>query len=209
MIYIYTQAKYKTTHLNFINKPLSSALHPHHLFGLGDLLVAGPVVPTLAPYVNVLATIMGMPLDFLHFVIGGRLSLLAFCAAPSHGNRYHRTLTCVGITAGVGDGALLSSTGAGDGTLCPSSATLLGGGVPAVASSLAGVLALALPRAGSSSATSVVVATAGCSTGCSVAVCPATLCSVATGSVILELKTLPGSTFEAVLQGKLNLELPH
>ena len=91
--YIHTPAEYKTTHLNFINEPLSSTLYPRRLLGLGDLLVAGPVVPTLAPYVNVLATITGTSVDFLHFVIGGRLSLLALRATPSHGNRYHRTLT--------------------------------------------------------------------------------------------------------------------
>ena len=117
--------------------------------------------------------------------------------------------SCVGATAGVGDGALPPSIGVGDGTSCPSSATLLGGGVPAVASPLVGVLAPTLSRVGSSSATSVVAATAGCSTGCSVAVCPATLCSAATSSVVLELKTLPGSTSEAVLQGKPNPDLLH
>jgi len=86
-------AEYKTTHLNFINEPLSSVLYPRRLLGLGDLLVASLVVPTLAPYVNMLATIVGTPLDFLHFVVGGRLGLLALRATPSHGNGYHRTLT--------------------------------------------------------------------------------------------------------------------
>ena len=55
--------------------------------------MAGPVVPTLAPNVNVLATIVGTPLDLLHFVIRGRADLLALRATPSHGNGYHRTLT--------------------------------------------------------------------------------------------------------------------
>jgi len=86
-------AEYETTHLNFTNEPLSITLYPRRLLGLGDLLVAGLVVPALAPYVNVLATIMGTPLDLLHFVIGGRLGLLAFCATPNHGNGYQRTLT--------------------------------------------------------------------------------------------------------------------
>jgi len=93
--YIYTPAEYKTTHLNFIDEVLGSTLFPLRLLSFGDLLMAGPVVPTLAPYVNMLATIMGTPLDFLHFVIRCRSSLLAFCATPSHGNRYHRTLTSV------------------------------------------------------------------------------------------------------------------
>ena len=93
MVYIYTPAEHKTTHLNFIDEPLGSALHPLCLLGLGDLLVAGPVIPALAPYINVLATVMGTPLNFLHFVIGDRLGLLALCATTSHGNGYHRTLT--------------------------------------------------------------------------------------------------------------------
>jgi len=59
--YIYTPTEYKTTHLNFIDEPLGSALYPLRLIGVGDLLVAGPVAPTLAPYVNVLATIVGTP----------------------------------------------------------------------------------------------------------------------------------------------------
>ena len=91
--YIHTPAEYKTTHLNFINEPLSSALYPRRLLGLGDLLMASPVVPTLAPHVNMLVTIVRTPLDFLHFVIGSRLGLLALRTTPSHGNEYHRTLT--------------------------------------------------------------------------------------------------------------------
>jgi hypothetical protein len=31
--------------------------------------MTGPVVPTLVPHVNVLATIVGTPLDLLHLVI--------------------------------------------------------------------------------------------------------------------------------------------
>jgi hypothetical protein len=54
-------AEYKTTYLYFINEPLSSALYPCRLLGLGELFVAGPVVPTLAPHVNVLVTIVGTP----------------------------------------------------------------------------------------------------------------------------------------------------
>jgi len=91
--YTHILAEYKTTYLDFIDEPLGSALYPRHLLGLGELLVIGLVVPTLAPHVNMLATIMGAPLDLLHFVIGGCLGLLALCATPSRGNRYQRTLT--------------------------------------------------------------------------------------------------------------------
>ena len=55
--------------------------------------MAGPVVPTLAPHVNVLATIVGTPLDLLHFVIRGGLGLGASLATPSYCNGYHWTLT--------------------------------------------------------------------------------------------------------------------
>jgi len=58
--YIYSNRN-KTTYLNFTDEPLGSALYPLCLLDLGDLLVAGPMVPTLAPYVNVLATIVGTP----------------------------------------------------------------------------------------------------------------------------------------------------
>ena len=51
------------------------------------------VVPTLAPHVNVLETIMGATLDFFYFIVGGRLGLLALCATPSRGHGYHWTLT--------------------------------------------------------------------------------------------------------------------
>jgi len=91
----------------------------------------------------------------------------------------------------------------------PPSAALLGGGVPAVPSPLVGVLDSVLSRAGSSSVTSVAVTAAGCAMGCSGAVCPATSCSTATVSVVLEPKTLSGSTSEVVLQRKSNPKLPH
>jgi len=41
------------------------------------------VVPALAPHVNVLVTILGMTLDLLHFIVGGRLGLLARCTTPA------------------------------------------------------------------------------------------------------------------------------
>ena len=144
--YIHTPAEHKTTHLNFINKPLSSALYPLGLLGLGNLLVAGPVVPKLAPHINMLATIVGAPLDFLHFIIGGRLGPLVLHATPSHGNGYQRTLTPArgafwrgSLRWGWSWGPLFFRW-RGVGTLSPSSATLLGG----VSSPLVGVLAPAL-----------------------------------------------------------------
>jgi len=147
---IYILAEHKNTYLDFFDKPLGSALYPGRLLGLGELFVTDEVVPTLAPHENVLATILGAPLDLLHLVVGGRLGLLTLHATPSRGNRYHRTLT---PTRGAlwrrslrlgGVGALLSSAGRGVGALSPSSATLLGGGVLAASSSLTEVLALIL-----------------------------------------------------------------
>ena len=111
--------------------------------------------------------------------------------------------------AGDGDGALLSSTGTGDGALFSSPTTLLGGGVPAVSSPLVGVPILALAWAGSSSTISVAGTVAGCTMGCSGAVCPTTICSAASGSVVLEPTTLLGSTSEVVLQRKHNSKLLH
>ena len=111
--------------------------------------------------------------------------------------------------AGDGDGALLSSTGTGDGALFSSPTTLLGGGVPAVSSPLVGVPVSALAWAGSSSTISVTGTAAGCAMGCSGAVCPMTICSTASGSVVLEPTTLPGSTSKVVLQRKHNPKLPH
>ena len=209
-IYTYTLAEHKTTHLDFIYEPLGSVLHPLHLLGLGDLLVAGRVIPALAPYINVLATITGTPLDFLHFIIRGRLGLLALCATPSHGNGSPWTLTPArgalqrgSLRRGWSWGPLFFSR-RGDGTLSSSSTTLLGGGVPAVSSPLVGVLALALSWAGSSSATSATATTAGRSTSCSRTVCSAALSSETAGSVVLKPATLPGSTSEAALQRRVN-----
>ena len=50
------------------------------------------MVSTLAPHVNVLATVMGTALDFLYFVVGGCSGLFALRATPSRGHRYYRTL---------------------------------------------------------------------------------------------------------------------
>jgi len=86
-------AEYKATYLDLIDEPLGSAFHPCRFLGLGELFVTNKVIPTLPPHINVLVTIMGVPLDLLHFVVGGRLGLLALCAPPSRGNGYQRTLT--------------------------------------------------------------------------------------------------------------------
>lgn len=57
-------------YLLFTDKTLGGTFHSLHLH-LGDLLVAGLVVSTLAPDVNVLTPVMWVPLDFLHFIVGG------------------------------------------------------------------------------------------------------------------------------------------
>ena len=74
-----------------------------------------------------------------------------------------------------------------------------------VSSPLVGVLALAMSWVGFSSATSVTATTAGCSTGRSGAIGSTRFWSAAAGSVVLEPATLPGSTSEAVLQKRVNL----
>jgi hypothetical protein len=71
---------WEVAYLNFVDKPLGGPFHSLRLFDLGDLLVASPVVPTLTPDINMLAPIMGTPLDLLHFVVGARLGLLALGA---------------------------------------------------------------------------------------------------------------------------------
>jgi len=75
--------KREITYLNLVDEELGSALHSLRLLNLDDLLMVGRVVPRLAPYIDVLATIVGAPLDLFHFVVGDRLSLLAFCATPT------------------------------------------------------------------------------------------------------------------------------
>jgi len=67
--YIHILAKHKTTYLDYVDEPLGSVLYPCRLLGLGELFVADEVVPTLAPHENVLATIMGAPLDLFHFIV--------------------------------------------------------------------------------------------------------------------------------------------
>ena len=76
--------KCEITYLNFVDEALGGALHPFRLFDLGDLLMAGQVVPTLTPYTDMLATIVGTPLDLFHLVVGGRLGPLALYASPNH-----------------------------------------------------------------------------------------------------------------------------
>ena len=96
-------------------------------------------------------------------------------------------------SAGTRVVALSSSVGGGVGTFSPSSATLLGGGVPAVSSPLVGVLAPTLSSAGFSSTVSATGTTAGSSTGCSRSVCSAASLSATAGSVVLKPATLLGS----------------
>jgi hypothetical protein len=58
-------AEHKNTYLDFFDEPLGSALYSGRLLGLGELLVTDEVVPALAPHKNVLATILGAPLDLM------------------------------------------------------------------------------------------------------------------------------------------------
>ena len=95
---LYALTKCEGTYLNIANKTLGGPLHPLRLLDLGDLFVAGPVVSTLAPYTDTLASIVGAPLDLLHLVVGVRLGPLALCAPPHHGQGHHWSLTEVGST---------------------------------------------------------------------------------------------------------------
>ena len=90
--------KCEITYLNLVDEALGSALHSLRLLDLGDLLMAGLVVLTMVPYIDVLATIVGAPLDLFHFIVGGRLSFLALCATPNHDRGHHRTITMVRST---------------------------------------------------------------------------------------------------------------
>jgi hypothetical protein len=63
------RAEHKNTYLDFFDEPLGSALYSGRLLGLGELFMADEVVPMLAPHVNMLATILGAPLDLLHLVV--------------------------------------------------------------------------------------------------------------------------------------------
>jgi len=140
-------AKHKNTYLDFFDEPLGSALYSGRLLGLGELFVTNDVVPTLAPHENVLATILGAPLDLLHLIVRGRLGLLTLRATPAVVIGIKRPLPRLGEPFGEEAssrgrvGALLSSAGEGVGALSPSSVTLLGGGVLVASSSLVGVLA--------------------------------------------------------------------
>ena len=58
--------------------------------------MASPVVPTLAPHIDMVASIVGTPLDLPHLIVGVRLGPLALCAPPHHGRGHHWPLTKVG-----------------------------------------------------------------------------------------------------------------
>jgi len=81
-----------TTYLNLVDVPLSCALHPRGFLRLREFFMTNKMVPTLAPHVNMLATIMGTALDFFYFVVGGRPVLFALRATPSRSHRYYWTL---------------------------------------------------------------------------------------------------------------------
>ena len=54
--------------------------------------MSNEVVPALAPHVDVLATITGMTLDLLHFIVEGRPGLLVRRISPGRGRRHHWAL---------------------------------------------------------------------------------------------------------------------
>ena len=159
--------KCEITYLNLVDEALGSALHSLRLLDLGDLLMAGLVVLTMVPYIDVLATIVGAPLDLFHFIVGGRLSFLALCATPNHDRGHHRTITMVRSTLLRGSlyGRLLHrSRGWSPVLLFPHTARCV---VPAVSSPLVGALVSAFSRAGSSATLSIVGTATGRATGCS------------------------------------------
>ena len=163
------------------------------------------MVPTLAPHVNVLATIMGATLDFFNLVVGGCLSPLALCAPlavvigitgplPRPGEPFGEEVSARG-----GVGTLLSSVGGGVGALSSSSATLLGGGVLAAYSSPSGVPALVFAGAGCSSAVSAPTTSMGHPSVPSWVVYGAASSTTTTGSAVFWPAMLSGSTSDATL----------
>ena len=142
--------KHKITYLNLVDEALDSTLHSLCLLDLGDLLMGGPVVPTLAPYIDVLATIMGAPWISSTSSLETAWVRLSSALPPTMAKGTIGPLPWAGtpfyVDASIGG----SSTRAGDGALFSSSTTLLSGVVPTVPSSLVGVLVSAPSRAGSS-----------------------------------------------------------
>ena len=86
----------RVVYLNFVDKQLDGPLQSLRLFNFSDLLVASPVVSMLIPYINMLAQIVGAPLDLLHFFVGACLGLLALGAPPHHSRGRHWPLPKVG-----------------------------------------------------------------------------------------------------------------
>jgi hypothetical protein len=72
-------------YLHFTNKTLGDTFHPLHLLHLSNLLMAGLVFSTLVHNINVLTSVMWVPLDFFHFIVGGWRGLFILDIAPSHG----------------------------------------------------------------------------------------------------------------------------
>ena len=114
------------TYINLVGKTLGDPLHPLRLLDLSDLFVAGPVVPTLLPHIDMLASVAGAPLDLIHLTVGVRLGPLLPTMVEGIIGPLPRSGTPSGAAASIGG----PSTRAGDGALFSSSATLLGGGVP-------------------------------------------------------------------------------
>jgi len=132
--------KCEISYLNLVDEALGSALHSLRLLDLGDLLKAGLVVPTLAPYIDVLVTIVGVPLDLYHLIVRDRLAPSPSTLPPTTVEGIIGPLPWSGAPSCVEASTGGSSTQAGDGVLFSSSATLLDWGVPTVPSSLIGAL---------------------------------------------------------------------
>ena len=68
---------------------LGGPLHPIRLIDFGDFFMTSPVVPTLMPDIDMLAPVVGAPLDLIHFIVGVRLGPFALCTPPYHGRGHH------------------------------------------------------------------------------------------------------------------------
>ena len=189
--------KCEITYLNLVDEALGGTLHPLRILDLSDHLMASPVVPTLTPYIDMLGTVVGAPLDLFHLVIGDRLGPLALDTSPTTVEGIMGPLPRLGVSSYLATSTSGSSTRAGVQILFPSSATLLGGEVPVALSSLIGAFTPATSRAGSSAIVSIVVVAAGCAMGSSVAAYPTVVCPPVTSSVGPEPKT---ALSEATLQ---------
>jgi hypothetical protein len=86
---------WEVAYLNLVDKPLGGPLDPLRLFDLGNFFVASPVVPMLVPHIDMLAPVVGTPLDLLDLIISVRLGPLALYGPLHHGRGRHWPLTKV------------------------------------------------------------------------------------------------------------------